>query len=124
MASCHAMTPVVASRCLLIGLDQKKGKELVPLLDEFSKQAGLVPEKSHPINFRYQERVGKSVLSEFVYTIGMGRFGAVLTYFRYESAGSTSLLPQFDSFVESRVAPKYPVKQCSEEPGFETPSAH
>lgn len=123
-ASCDAMTPTVAERCVLIDLQQERGKELLPLLEAFAKAHGLEPEMSHPIHPRYIRGVKERSRAEVKYLLGVGSFGALLTLFRFDDRQDTDLPEAFDQFVGREVASRYKVTQCADVPEFQIPSIY
>lgn len=124
ITSCHAMTPTVAERCVLIDLQGQAGKKLIPMLDTFAEAHGLIPDKSHPISPSYERREGKSVYADLIYTIGMGRFGAELSLFRFDPSRNADLVAAFDVFVQQRIAPKYKVTRCADTPDYQLPEVY
>lgn len=120
----HPMSKTIAERCVLIDLQQEKGRELLPLLDSLAEENGLVVERSHPVNLKYQRISGRRIDAEIMYTMGMGRFGAVLTLFRYDTEINAELLSTFDSFIESQIARTYKVARCVDVPEFQIPESY
>jgi len=120
-ASCSAMTATVAERCVLIDLQGEAGKQLIPVLDGFAENHELVVDKSHPISPSYERREGEQLIADLVYTIGMGRFGAELSLFRFDNERSGDLIEAFDTLVEEEIRPKYKVTACAEVDGYELP---
>lgn len=119
--SCSAMTATVAERCVLIDLQAEAGKELIPALDEFADNHGLIVDKSHPISPSYERREDDRLIADLVYTISMGRFGAELSLFRFDKDRSDDLLEAFDALVEETIRPAYGVTDCQEVDGYELP---
>lgn len=119
--SCSAMTATVAERCVLVDLQAKAGKELIPTLDKFAEEHRLVADKSHPISPSYERREGDLLIADLVYTIGMGGFGAELSLFRFDKDRSGDLIEAFDTLVEEEIRPKYKVTVCAEVDGYELP---
>lgn len=115
MSACDVMNGTVADRCIYVDLYGQKGKELIPILDAFAKAQGLVADKSHPISPSYERKVKTDVVADLVYTMGLGRFGAELTLFRFDKSRSADLLDLFDRLVEEEIAPHYKVTQCTED---------
>ncbi|MGQ0801318.1 MAG: hypothetical protein ACT4NL_14570 [Pseudomarimonas sp.] len=114
--SCHAMNATRAERCVFIDLKGLKGRELIPLLDKFAADAGLVENKSDPAAPRYALVPSLAIIeAEIAYEIGMGRFGAALSLFRFDNARNTGLPEQFDDFVKGTIAAKYKVTACQPE---------
>lgn len=124
MTSCYAMTRIVAERCVLIDLHGKAGRELIPLLDSFAQEHDLVPDKSHPISPSYERRNGKTIHADVIYTIGMGRFGAELSLFRFDAPRDADLLSAFDRLIEEQIAPKYKVTWCKDVPDYQIPQVY
>lgn len=122
--ACHTMAKATAERCVLVDLQQEQGRQLLPLLDAFAKSHDLASEMSHPISPKYQRASEGRPTAEVMYRMGMGRFGAVLTLFRYDSTLNEDLLLAFDGFVESQIATRYKVTQCADVPGFQVPVAY
>lgn len=118
------MTKTVAERCVLVDLQQKKGKELFPYLDAFALANRLAPEKSHPIAPSYQRRDGDVIQAEVIYTIGMGQFGAELSLFRSDKSKNADLLAAFDKFVTQEVAPRYKTTRCADVPDYKLPEVY
>lgn len=119
--SCQAMTKTVAERCVLVDLQQERGRELLPLLEAFAKANALEPELSHPIAPRYIRGPKERSRAEIGYRIGMGEFGAALTLFRFDLAQDADLLEAFDRFVVNEVSPKYKVRLCADVPDYSIP---
>ena len=120
-AACNAMTATVAERCVLIDLQAQAGHELVPTLDAFAEQQGLVADKSHPISPSYERREGDRVIADVIYTMGAGKFGAELSLFRFDPKRNEDLLTAFDALVENEIKPRYDVTTCEEVEGYELP---
>ncbi len=80
-----------------------------------------MPEKSHPVNPRYEKRANAKLIGDVSYSIGMGRFGAELSVFRYDPTRDADLLAAFDMFVERTVAPKFKVTRCADTPDYQLP---
>lgn len=120
-SACHAMTRTPAERCLLIDLQQERGKEALPLLLAFAKRYGLEPELSHPVHPRYIRGSKEQPSAEVNYAMSFGPHGAVLTLFRFDSQTDRGLPAAFDRFVEQELKPRYKVTPCSEVPDFKTP---
>lgn len=124
-ASCGAASPMAAERCVLIDLQQLRGREILPLLKVFADDHGLDIDLSHPMSFKYardNEKRRPTVL--VVYTTGLGEFGAALSLFRFVDEGHDELVADFDKFVKQELAPRYDVIQCAERPGFQMPSIY
>lgn len=120
---CDVTTKTVADRCVLVDLQAQAGRKLIPLIDEFAKRNRLVPDKSHPINPRYQRKLDDELIEEISYTIGMGKFGAELSLFRYRETGK-EILEAFDKFIDEEVVPQYGVTNCRAVPGYEMPEVY
>jgi hypothetical protein len=122
--SCHAMTSTVAERCVLVDLQQARGRELLPLLEQFAQANDLEPELSHPIHPRYIRGAKERSRAEVAYRIGLGEFGAALTLFRFDQMQDTDLPAAFDRFVDLELTPRYKVTRCADIPDFEIPSTY
>lgn len=119
--SCSAMTATAAERCVLVDLQAKAGKDLIPTLDRFAEEHSLVADKSHPINPRFARYSSNEITAEVSYRIGMGRFGAELSLFRFDNNRGDDLIEAFDTLVEEEIRPKYKVTACAEVDGYELP---
>ena len=119
--SCDAMTATVAERCVLIDLQQERGREIFPMLDAFATVSNLDPELSHPINPRYIRGSKDQSRAEVAYRLGLGSFGALLTLFRFDENQDSDLVEAFDQFVRDELEPMYKVTPCAEVPDFEIP---
>ncbi len=122
--SCHAMTSTIAERCVLVDLQQARGRELLPLLEQFAQAHDLEPELSHPIHPRYIRGAKERSRAEVAYRIGLGEFGAALTLFRFDQTQDADLPAAFDRFVELELASRYKVTRCADVPDFEIPSIY
>lgn len=78
------MARTAAERCVLVDVHGEEDQALIPWLDAFASEHRLMPEKAHPLAFRYQLFVVERLVAEITYRIGMGPHGAVLTLFRYD----------------------------------------
>jgi hypothetical protein len=121
---CHAVTKIVAERCVLVDLQQAKGKELLPYLAAFAEAHQLVAEKSDPIEPIFQRRDGEAIHAEVIYRMGMGRFGAQLALFRYDEVHTGDLPVAFDEFVDHEVSSRYKVTRCTDVPGYQLPEVY
>jgi hypothetical protein len=115
------MTRTVAERCVLVNLQQERGRNLLPLLEDFAKSNGMEPELSHPISPRYIRGPKERSRAEVSYTVGMGRYGAELTLFRFDPAQDADLLEAFDRFVVNEISSRYKVTLCADVPDYSVP---
>ena len=120
VGSCHAATVTEAERCILIDLQQEHGKQLFPVLEKFARENGMEIRNSNPIAPHYVAVSKDQPSAEIVYRIGFGRFGAELTFFKYD-AMNDGLELKFDQFVESSLKPQFKVTQCRDEENFKLP---
>lgn len=112
-AACKPRAATVAERCVLIGLQQERGRELIPLLEAFAAANNLKPERSHPVAPRYQRSANGELQAEIAYTMGMGELGADLSLFRFDENASFDLLVAFDAFVND-LRNRYSVTACED----------
>ena len=118
------MEVTTADRCVLVDAIQERGRELVPVLDDFAESWGLEMEKSSPPHPRYLLRVDESVVGEISFRVGMGRFGAVLSLFRFNERASQKLVDQFDEVVARFEQLGFMVTPCDDVEGFQRPRTY
>jgi len=119
--ACHRVTETPASRCFLVDLQQNEGTKALPKLDEFASSHGLVANKSDPIAPRFQLLDHGRLVAEVSYVMGMGEFGANLAFFSYDPSRTGDLLESFDSFIDNDLSIAFPIRRCSDVPGYENP---
>lgn len=124
IVSCNATNRTVAERCVLIDLQGHEGKKLFPLLDDFAQRNDLVSDKSHPISLRFERRISNVVAAEVVYTIGLGKYGAELSLFRFDTSNHADLFRAFDNFVKLELAPRFGVVDCAAVPNYQLPEVY
>ncbi|MCG6118599.1 MAG: hypothetical protein MEQ07_10480 [Aquimonas sp.] len=120
--SCGAVAPAVAERCVLVDLQQLRGKELLPSLQQFAIDHRLAPNLSHPLSSTCVRGDVKRPRAIVVYTQGLGEFGSALALFRFEQEKDADLVAAIDGFIEERLVPRYGVTRCADVPGFQVPS--
>lgn len=118
------MTKTIAERCVLINVRGEEAKSVIPILDEFANENNLFINKGHPISPHYEKRNGDEIEAQIVYTMGIGRFGAELSLFRFDVNKNSDIVGEFDAFVNEKLKNKYASKTCPEEPNYKTPEAY
>lgn len=126
ISDCEAkeMDMTVAERCVLVNAIQERGRELIPVLDAFADDEGLMVEKSHPLNPRYLLRNEEAVVGEISYRFGMGRFGAELSLFRYIEGFGQELAEKFDVVISKFEELGFSVTPCDDVEGDQKPSTY
>lgn len=126
ISGCDAreMEVTVADRCVLVNAIKERGRELIPVLDDFADDNGLVIEKSHPLNPRYLLQNEGAFVGEISYRFGMGRFGAELSLFHFIQGVDQELSEQFDEMVSKFEELGFIVTSCDAVDGYQKPSTY
>ncbi len=108
----------VAEFCVTIDAHGESNQDLVSRFDGLAAAQSLEADTSNPAARRYQTAPKDA---EVVISFGLGRFGAVVTFYRFEQDAGEALLEALRSFVRKEIAASYRVTACEDIEGFSMP---